>query len=177
MSYEVISDETVSVPRDKEVVTDQFGTEVSVLIEEVLYSKGDVIEDDNVSRYVKDKIEEGDDRWKTLLKKVSKDAGPAPLTEPLDGYDDLEEAEVLEKLKTLKSDEVSAVKAYERDNLNREEILDFNIGAKESPNERVNTVMEVPEEAKKTTKRGRPTKVVDPKEEADTKVVDADTSK
>lgn len=175
MSYEVISEGTVSVPRDKETIKDQFGNDVSVLLEEKLYKPGSVIDDNDVSKFVKERLENGDKRWNSLLKKVSKDAGDAPLSEPVEGYDELSDAEVLDQLRNLSSEDVSKVKEYEAANKGREEVLEFNVASKEAPSERVETVVEPTDESK--AKRGRPSKKVDPKSDSDTKVVNADAEK
>lgn len=137
MSYEVISENTITVQRDIAEIRNQFGDVVSIEQQAVSYNPGDVISDDNVSGYIKKKLEDGDPAYTSILKKTDKEPGPTPLVEPLENYDKLNVYQIVSKLRTLTTEHVSKVKEYELEHEKRPEVLSYSIGSKEAPHERV----------------------------------------
>lgn len=107
------------------------------------YLRDEVIDDDFVAEDWKAALESGEgklyDSLSLVLEQTSDDPemSPARLGLPFEGYDDMDEDDVLSAMKVLPSAAVMRVKEYEasRDEP-REHIADYNIGYGESPTDR-----------------------------------------
>lgn len=107
------------------------------------YYRGEVIPDDAIADDWREALESGEGSFAEGLKsKLEVSSGDessssARLGVPFEGYDDMEEDDVLNAIRNLPSAAVNRVKEYEaqRDNP-RERIVQFNIGFGESPMDR-----------------------------------------
>lgn len=71
-----------------------------------------------------------------VLREVSDDPNEETFGEPIAGYDDLDEEQILAVLGVLPSAQAQAVKAYEASHENRSIIVNYSIGFGESPEAR-----------------------------------------
>jgi len=106
------------------------------------YYRDDVIPDEEVSKNIVAMLEEGGaaaDALKEKLEKTSDEGGVSARASgvPFEGYDDMEEDDVLAALRTLPSAVGNRIKEYEatRDEP-RERIVNYNTGFGESPMDR-----------------------------------------
>lgn len=142
--YEVLVDEltvhrgvkTLVDPVTKEIVGEQQGAGKT-------YYRGEIIPEDAVSSLTKEIVGDKDhpahDSVIKKLKKVSKGEKvdlAIRLSLPFDGYDDLDEDEIIALFKASPSSLVQAIKSYETSNKNRSRIIDYSIGLQESPMDR-----------------------------------------
>jgi hypothetical protein len=104
------------------------------------YYRDDVIPDDEVSKNIVEMLESGDESMKEKLEKSSDEGGVSSraLGVPFEGYDDMDEDDVLGAMRSLPSATINRMKEYEaqRDSP-RERIVNYNIGFGESPMDRM----------------------------------------
>lgn len=107
------------------------------------YYRDEVIPDDKVAEDWREALESGEGSLADGLSKVLEQTGEesssaaARLGAPFDGYDDMEEDDVLSAMANLPSAAVNRVKSYEAERDDpRERIVNYNIGYGESPVDR-----------------------------------------
>lgn len=100
-----------------------------------VHTKDEVVSDEMVSPLIAELYEAGDESVVSSYERVSdSEKTDKP---PFDGYNDLDEYGVRARMINMPSDDVQEVKLYEREHLNRENIVDYVIGHGQSPNDRL----------------------------------------
>jgi hypothetical protein len=147
MGYKVIVDEVTvhktvsSLPQPDGSVLHQNGMGQT-------YYRDEVVPDDDIAVDWKEALESGEgklyDSLSTVLEQSSDEGGisAARLGVPFEGYDDMDEDDVLAAMKALPSAAINRIKTYEasRDKP-RERIADYNVGFGESPMDRQENVV------------------------------------
>lgn len=118
-----------------------------------IYLEGERIPANEVSATYKQILDDPDnpshEYLSARLRKVSdeprEDIGRR-LGVPFDGYDDMEVDDIVKAMRVLPSATIQRIKQYEATKENRTEIVDYNIGFGEHPDERQNTKLEPPEQ-------------------------------
>lgn len=130
---EVLVDE-ITIPKSVRKLTQDDG---NVFHQQVgtTYFKGDKVPVDEISPPVLEALEDSDHRnHDSLSKKLKLGSGEAHenlavrLGLPFDGYDDMDEEDILDAMRVLPSPTVVAIQTYERQNDNRDSIVTYNIG-------------------------------------------------
>lgn len=143
MGYEVLSDE-YTAHRDVRVLTNKEGVETGRQLGlGKVFLKGEVIGDHEIGQRYKDMLDDSDhpshEYLKARLKKTSANASEdlaARLGVPLDGYDDMDEDDILTVMKHLPSAAIRSIVRYEKENGNRDKIVQYNIAYGSDPDAR-----------------------------------------
>lgn len=105
-----------------------------------VYFRGDIIPASEISPATLDALEDEDHPSHEYVAKRLKKSGDDPrealdarVGAPFAGYDEMDEEEVVTAMRNLPSAAITRIKEYEVAHENREEIVGFNIGFKESP--------------------------------------------
>jgi len=130
---EVLVDE-ITIPKSVRTLTQDDGNTYHQQVG-TTYFKGDKVPTDEVSPPVLEALEDSDHRnHDSLSKKLKLGSGDAHenlavrLGLPFDGYDDMDEEDILDAMRVLPSPTVVAIQTYERQNENRDSIVTYNIG-------------------------------------------------
>lgn len=142
MAFKIIAD-AVAVPRAITVYEDDEGNTKYLHISKV-YVKDEVVQDENVSPLIHQLYADGDEGTRATYKKVSDDHFVEKA--PLEGYDELDELGVRARMVNLPSEDIEAIKRYERDHQNRTAIVEFITGYGESTVDRVENKLDVQSE-------------------------------
>lgn len=140
-TYEVIADQytihkevgRVSDPISGQTVDIQQG-------QGKVYFRGDVIPASEISPLLLDALNDEDHPSHDYVSKRLRESGDDPrealdarVGEPFAGYEEMDEDEVVNAMRNLPSRAITRIKEYEAAHDNREAIVGFNIGFKESP--------------------------------------------
>lgn len=122
-----------SVGRTQDPVT---GDIVSYQNRSRLATLGEVISEDDISpdilRVLNDSDHPSHESVSKKLKKTTKSAAKAGIGAPVEGYDEMDEEEIVQFLRNADSNTVSLVRQYERENEARPIIVNYNAGVRES---------------------------------------------
>lgn len=140
-TYEVIADQ-YTIHKEVGRVTDPVSGQ-TVDIQQgqgKVYFKGDVIPASEISPLLIDALNDEDHPSHEYVAKRLKESGDDPrealdarVGEPFAGYEEMDEDEVVNAMRNLPSRAITRIKEYEAAHDNREAIVGFNIGFKESP--------------------------------------------
>jgi len=152
-SYEVI-DDAVTIHRDVRQLTNPLtGEPVGFQRGNgATYLQGDILTVEQVAQVYRDALDDKNDPnhefVSTKLRKTSDEPGEnleARLDVPFDGYEDMDEDDVVRAMSVLPSATIQRIKRYESNKENRSAIVNYSIGFGEHPDERQNTKLDVPE--------------------------------
>jgi hypothetical protein len=126
--------DSVAVPRAMFSYEDENGNKKYHHVSKV-YTRDQIVPDELVSPLIQQLYEDGDEHTQSVYEKVAEDEKES--IPPFDGYDDLDESGVRALMVNMRSEDIQRVKSYERDNQNRESIVDYVVGFGEAPKDRL----------------------------------------
>jgi hypothetical protein len=136
MAYKVLVDD-LTVNSDGGEITDLFGNVIGHQTLSNIYSKGTVLDDDQVGEALRESVDRGETEG--YLEKVGDGEGSDYVAEPFPGYGDLSVEEVQAIFKVVPSETIRAIVEFEAsdDGEGRSGIVDYHIGRGEAFTDRL----------------------------------------